>query len=473
MGKSKKGKRSRVAEDVGKTDVDATPDDLQFEDPFEDEILKVEDENAMVDEDGGMKDDDDDASESKRPAVYQPGVDSIGADEALDYDSTAYTTYHKMTVDWPCLSFDFIRDSLGHFRTKFPMSFYMAAGTQAANVKENKVMLLKVSDVHKTKNDNNDSEDISDDEDDLDDDPILEERFFNHPGGVNRIRAMPQSPNILATFSDTGKVHVWDAQHYLRALDKPPPKPLSNHHKPVFTFEGHAQEGFALAWSPVTPGNLLTGDCSKHIYFWKQHEASWAVDKVPFHGHTDSVEDLQWSPNEGTVFASCSVDKTIRIWDTRVRNKSMVAVTAHTSDVNVISWNKKVSHLLASGSDDGIIKVWDLRNFKADSPAANFKWHQAPITSVEWHHTDESILTVASDDDSISCWDMALENDPDAVAEKGSAAWSGEAELPSQLLFVHQGQKSIKELHFHPQCPGLIVSTAMDGFNIFKPSNMH
>lgn len=67
-------------------------------------------------------------------------------------------------------------------------------------------------------------------------------------------------------------------------------------------------------------------------------------------------------------------------------------------------------------------------------------------------------------DDQLTQWDLAAERDD----EQGEDVNPEIAALPPQLLFIHQGQKEIKELHWHKQMPGVIVSTALSGFNVIR-----
>ncbi|KAF8523408.1 WD40-repeat-containing domain protein [Gautieria morchelliformis] len=323
----------------------------------------------------------------------------------------------------------------------------------------------------------------------IDEDAVLEYRTIPHLGGVNRVRAQSlalcqplppvSQPYHVATWSDTGKLHIYDIRPLVEALSTPGFVPdNARTSAPVFTLNAHGRaEGFAMDWASSGLNSsslrLLTGDFHSKIYLTTSSSSHFNTLPQPFTSHTSSVEDLQWSPAEPTVFGSCSADCSIRIWDVHVKGRRSVIglEVAHDSDVNVISWNKNTAYLLLSGGDEGGIKVWDLRNFKEStqyhkpSPMASFAWHDSPITSVEWHPTEDSIFTASGADDQVTLWDLSVEHDED---EMGVNEDSQGEEVPPQLLFVHQGQKDIKEVHWHPQIPGVVMTTASDGFNFFK-----
>lgn len=230
--------------------------------------------------------------------------------------------------------------------------------------------------------DDSDSDEDDENEEDLDEDPILEHRSVRHPGGVNRVRAQPlpklqplgpvSQPYFAATWADTGSFHIWDIRPLIESLDVPGyVYDKGRVHTPVFNGTSHGRvEGFAIDWAS-SEGNssslrLLTGDVHSKIYLTTSIPSGFKTLAQPFMTHTSSVEDIQWSPSEPTVFASCSADQSVQIWDVRVKGrKSVTGIDgAHDSDVNVISWNKETKYLLLSGGDEGGIKAWDLRNVK-------------------------------------------------------------------------------------------------------------
>ncbi|KDQ17810.1 hypothetical protein BOTBODRAFT_29965 [Botryobasidium botryosum FD-172 SS1] len=467
-----------------------------FEDDWEDEIESDEEVVDAMAEDGMDIDEEvlpaveEEDGPSPEDDVYLPGSRPLEKDEVLEPDQSVYEMLHRMSVTWPCLSFDILRDGLGDERRRYPATTYVVTGTQADTARNNEILVMKMSSLHKTQQDDQSDDEEEEDDDAVDEDAILEFRSIPHAGGVNRVRAQPlpngsglppvAQPYHVAAWAETGKVNIWDVRPLIESLDVPGYQvDKSRAHRPVHVVHNHGRaEGFALDWSAAPDSlRLLSGDVHSKIYLTSSTGSGFSTAKEPFASHTSSVEDLQWSPSETTVFASCSADRSIRIWDVRVKGKkSLVAVdNAHDSDVNVISWNRGTSYLLASGGDEGGIKIWDLRNLKgasttAPAPVASLKWHTGPITSIEWHPTEDSVIVASGADDQVTIWDLSVEQDEDEAGTKEILTAQGQKlkDVPPQLLFVHQGQKDIKEVHWHPQIPGCVVSTAIDGFNVFK-----
>ncbi|GMH64087.1 hypothetical protein TrRE_jg13022 [Triparma retinervis] len=491
-GKETGGNKTNAAPSMRETE--ETFENLKFEDPFEDEFedndMEIVDakEGDDVDADGDVEGGDDamgakststststsaapDAAAAAKQA-WMPGK-KLEENEVLEYDQSAYTMYHALKPEWPCLSFDIVRDDRGENRTRFPHTVLAVAGTQADTDAKNKLTLMKLSDLSQTykksKGEDSDSEEddeaIDEDEDEggRDDDPVLEHVNIPHFGGVNRVRTMPQQANIVASHSSTGHVHIWDIKTHMDSLERPG---VALNNRAVQSYGGHKEEGYAMDWSPKSAGHFATGDCSGGIHLWQPKEGGrW--DVVEGWNAGVSVEDIQWSPTEPTVFATGDCGKNVSIYDTRKKGKPMLQHQAHNTDVNVISWNGNVSNLLASGSDDGVFSVWDLRAW-GKAPLARFTTHNTPITSLEWHPTDESMIVV-SDEEAVFVYDLSVEEE---VTQGGAAGGNGNGDIPPQLLFMHCGSQSNKEAHWHPQIPSLVMTTALTGFNVFIPSNL-
>ena len=61
-----------------------------------------------------------------------------------------------MGVEWPCLSLDFLSSQIpknSSSASMFPLSVYMVAGSQAERPKDNKLYVMKASQLHRTKHD--------------------------------------------------------------------------------------------------------------------------------------------------------------------------------------------------------------------------------------------------------------------------------------------------------------------------------
>lgn len=238
-----------------------------------------------------------DESKKKSTEVLDEKNDPLKEGEEMEYDGSAYEMLHRCKVEWPCLSIDFLlrertsshgpanpklwfpsqvngqlaegetildkHNRKKHRNDKFPMTAYMVAGSQAEKKADNKIYVMKWSEMFKTVHEDDvDSE--SDDSDSLRE-PIIRYEVIPHRGGINRLRSM-HGTSIVATWNEDAEVGIYNVAPALNELEqtqepskKPQPKKVFGNTK-ISQFK-HKAEGYALEWSPHTYGRLASGTC--------------------------------------------------------------------------------------------------------------------------------------------------------------------------------------------------------------------
>ena len=82
---------------------------------------------------------------------------------------------------------------------------------------------------------------------------------------------------------------------------------------------GHSSKVHVIAWN-CTGSLLATGSTDNTAKIWQFSDdqsanASEIKEHITLYGHSDSVDQLAWSPKDPQLFATVSLDKTLRLWN--------------------------------------------------------------------------------------------------------------------------------------------------------------
>lgn len=146
-------------------------------------------------------------------------------------------------------------------------------------------------------------------------------------------------------------------------------------------FHAHAVGCNAVSWAPVSSTNILqpqqqqpqgnassdlllaTGGCDNliRLWTWSESEHNYVQHGPALEGHSDWVRDVAFNPADRHLFASCSQDKTVRIWQLKEGSgewsSQCLSKEPFADSLWRVSWSV-AGALLAVAGGDNKITLW-------------------------------------------------------------------------------------------------------------------
>lgn len=176
----------------------------------------------------------------------------------------------------------------------------------------------------------------------------------------------------------------------------------------IQTLSGHTDRVWGLAWSP-SGKQLASCSGDRTVRIWSFHAGNdeessrWQCDAVlEEEDHDRTIRSVDWSP-DGRCLATASFDASTAIWHQEDSMWELVAtLEGHENEVKGVAWSPNGTALATCGRDKAVW-IWEVLPGNEFEVLDIKQGHSQDVKMVAWHPSGE-LLASASYDDSIKMW---------------------------------------------------------------------